>query len=100
MSNPVHPALEPIQAEVERVALQVTTGTSDCFVPAPKKDEVLSDLFVGLKRFSNTVRWKEFFLRKAQESDTETNTVSSDDDDHDTKGLSTNLKPSHPKAAP
>ena len=36
-------------------------------MPAPKKDTILSDLFVGLKRFSNAVRWKEFFLNQPKE---------------------------------
>ena len=98
MSNP-DPLLEYLRAEVERVVLGVTTETSDKFVPAPKKDEILADLLIGLKRFSNTVRWKEFFQLNPN-SNNQPNDPTDSDDDFDDVGLSTGLKPSSPTAAP
>ena len=31
---------------------------------APTREQILSDLIIGLKRFRNTVRWKWFFLEE------------------------------------
>ena len=46
---------------LEREVLRITSVTSDKFVYAPKKEQVISDLIIGLKRFRNSVRWKWFF---------------------------------------
>jgi hypothetical protein len=35
--------------------------TSEKFIPAPSQDQVLSDLLEGLRRFKETVRWKDHF---------------------------------------
>ena len=94
--------------------LNVTSETSDNFVPAPSKDSILSDLIIGLGRFRNTVRWKWFFTeekRKKNEklnSPLSQNTLNSEfsfnnynsenDTDHETedkeihKGLKSGLK--------
>ena len=85
-------------AEVEREVLQVMAGTSDRYVPAPKKDAVLSDLFIALKRFSNAVRWKEFFLlNRTKKPDENSDDDSEDDND---PGFSTNLRPQRRTYAP
>ena len=47
---------------VETEVLEITSGTLDNFVPAPTRNQVLSDLLIGLKIFRNSVRWKWFFL--------------------------------------
>ena len=49
---------------LKREVLNVTNETSDKFVFAPTKEQILSDLIIGLKRFRNTVRWKWFFLEE------------------------------------
>ena len=48
--------------KVEQEVLSLMSGTLGKFVPKPKKNEVMADLLIGLKRFRNTLRWKEFFL--------------------------------------
>ena len=35
--------------------------TSDKFIPEPTKDQITEDLLLGLKRFKNAARWKEFW---------------------------------------
>ena len=49
---------------LKREVLNVTNETSDKFVFAPTKEQILADLIIGLKRFRNTVRWKWFFLEE------------------------------------
>jgi hypothetical protein len=55
---------------------QVSTlvrATSEKYTPEPGKNDILSDAIIGLWRFSNSCRWKEFWrikkLEKARESD-------------------------------
>ena len=64
-------------SHIETVAQKVTSETSDEFVPPPNHNKAPSDLFVGLKRFKNQVRWKEFFLKKK-----ENNNCDGDDNDN------------------
>ena len=49
---------------LQREVLHVTNETSDKYVLAPNKNQILSDLLIGLKRFRNVVRWKFFFAEK------------------------------------
>ena len=51
MNNP------PIMEEV----LNITRDTSEKYIVQPNKRQLLADLLIGLKRFRNTTRWKEFF---------------------------------------
>ena len=37
---------------------------SDKYVLAPDRNQISSDLFIGLKRFRNAVRWKYFFAEE------------------------------------
>ena len=50
--------------EIGEEVQMVTSEISEKFVPVPKRDNSLGDLLVGLKRFRNVVRWKEFFLNQ------------------------------------
>jgi hypothetical protein len=45
-------------------------GTSEKYVPEPGKNDILSDdVIIGLQRFSNSCRWKEFWrLKKLEEA--------------------------------
>ena len=65
----------------------------DKYVPSPKKEAVLSDLFLSLKRFSIAVRWKEFFLRQAKDKDDQNLKQSDNNNNKDNEGLSTGLGP-------
>ena len=47
-----------IQSEVQ----SITSETSEKFVAEPSKADALSDLIIGLKRYKNTIRWKEYFM--------------------------------------
>ena len=50
-----------LQDEVQRLA----EGTSQKFVPAPHPNEVAMDLFEGLRRFKNALRWHYNFRHRA-----------------------------------
>ena len=49
---------------LRKEVLHVTSETSDKYVQAPDRSQILSDLLIGLKRFRNVVRWKWFFAEK------------------------------------
>ena len=49
---------------LRREVLHVTSETLDKYVLAPNRNQILSDLLIGLKRFRNVVRWKYFFAEK------------------------------------
>jgi hypothetical protein len=61
MINMLNP-LENLSNEV----LHLSSETSEKYVPAPHKGQVLQDLLIGIKRFKNTVRWKWFRIEKAR----------------------------------
>ena len=61
MINMLNP-LENLSNEV----LRLSSETSEKYVPAPHKGQVLQDLLIGIKRFKNTVRWKWFWIEKAR----------------------------------
>ncbi len=39
-------------------------GTSEKFVAEPSKEQIASDLLIGLKRFKESPRWKYFFMEE------------------------------------
>ena len=49
---------------IQREVLHVTSETLDKYLLAPNRNQILSDLLIGLKRFRNAVRWKYFFVEK------------------------------------
>ena len=53
--------------EIKNEVLLITSGISGKFVLAPKKDKVLGDVLIGLRRYRNSTRWKEFFLNNKDE---------------------------------
>jgi hypothetical protein len=61
MINMLNP-LENLSNEV----LRLSSETSEKYVPAPHKGQVLQDLLIGIKRFKNAVRWKWFWIEKAR----------------------------------
>ena len=49
---------------LRKEVIHVTSETSDKYVQAPDRSQILSDLLIGLNRFRNVVRWKCFFVEK------------------------------------
>jgi hypothetical protein len=96
MLNP----LENLSNEV----LCLSSETSEKYVPAPHKGQVLQDLLIGIKRFKNTVRWKWFWIEKARlenertlgnkgDGSTEIKEISEQEEPtHGAQGLGTGLK--------
>ena len=76
--------MENLLTEVQRMV----NGTSNKFVPAPQTEEILEDLLIGIKRFKNSARWKEFWRNKIQD-----NTPKEPGEFHQT-GYRTNLRKS------
>ena len=50
--------------DIEREVLKVTSGISEKFVSEPSKANALSDLMIGLKRYKNAIRRKQFLNTK------------------------------------
>ena len=46
-----------------------TSGISEKIVLLTNPDSLLINLLIGLKRFRNVVRWKEFFLNNLEEKE-------------------------------
>ena len=59
--NTRHTTNLSIQDEVQ----QLVEGTSSKFVPTPTPEMVAIDLFEGIRRYQNSVRWKEHWRKKA-----------------------------------
>jgi hypothetical protein len=93
---------------LEEKVLNLVGETSDKFIPAPTRDQVITDALEGLRRFKETVRWKDYFrTQKLQRLQQEREKLGlppldsqeplGDDDDtttdDDTGGLQTHLKP-------
>ena len=68
IANMVTP--QPNIFNIESEVLKVTSGISEKFVSEPSKAIALGDLTIGLKRFKNTIRWKEYFLINENEIET------------------------------
>ena len=54
---------QPDVYDIEREVLKVTSGISEKFVAEPNRASAFCDLIIGLKRYKNAIRWKDFFLR-------------------------------------
>jgi hypothetical protein len=53
--------------QLHEMIKRLVCGTSDKFVPQPSKDDILGDLLLGIRRFANDIRWKEFWMLKKAE---------------------------------
>ena len=62
-----HSTIKIEESEIESEVLAITSVTSEKFVAAPNKVNVIGDLLIGLKRFRNATRWKAFFHDKNKE---------------------------------
>ena len=47
----------------------MSSETSEKFVPAPDQSQVTGDLTIAIKRFRNSVRWKEFHRQRREEAE-------------------------------
>ena len=68
-----HSTINIEENDIESEVLAITSVTSEKFVAAPNKTNVISDLLIGLKRFRNATRWKAFFHDKKKEDNKEDN---------------------------
>ena len=72
MVTPQPFSIDVLEKELINVSKEVqstTRGISEKNIPLPNRDSLLSDLLIGLKRFRNVVRWKEFFLKNLAEKE-------------------------------
>ena len=80
--------LDPHQALKDQFQ-QLVSETSRRFVPQPSLEEVIADMGIMLKRFSNSCRWAEYFFRKEADA----GNSQPEDDNLNRKGLDTDVRP-------
>ena len=51
---------------LEKKVQHLINETSEKYAADPSRDQILSDLLIGTRRFSNSVRWKEFWMLEKQ----------------------------------
>ena len=62
----------PPKKSLEMKALRLSSETSEKYVIAPSRSSIQQDLLIGLKRFKNTCRWREFWILKTDDDDDST----------------------------
>ena len=67
--------------------------TSNKYVPAPSSRLIQADLLIGIHRFKNSVRWKEFWLKYEEGSETDSEGVMEEEEKYYEEGLNTKLRP-------
>ena len=72
--------------------LHLVNGTSNKHVPGLSCRLIQADLLIGIHQFKNSVRWKEFWLKYEEVSETDSEGVM-EEDKFDEEGLNTNLRP-------
>ena len=50
--------------KLSKEVLDLCSRTSDKFVPIVKKDDILKDILIMLKKFRTSARWREFFHKR------------------------------------
>lgn len=73
--------------------LHLVNGTSNKYVPAPSRRLIQADLLIGIRQFKNSVRWKEFWLKYEEGSETDSEGVMEEEEIYDEEGLNTKLRP-------
>ena len=73
--------------------LHLVNGTSNKYVPAPSRRLIQDDLLIGIRQFKNYVRWKEFWLKYEEGSETDSEGVMEEEEIYDEEGLNTKLRP-------
>ena len=82
MYNKMNPQIEAF--------LNLCNGTLTKYIPAPSLRSIQADLLIGLRQFKNSVRWKEFWVKRngvMEESSSE-----EEEKDFDKEGLGTQLR--------
>jgi GIY-YIG catalytic domain len=88
----IHQDLSSLEDEVRCLV----GGTSEKFVPQPNRDEIITDLVNGLRRFKDAVRWKDFHRLQQDEREKRLKIQAKiiiDEPMDDNDGLGTGLKP-------
>ena len=83
-----HPTMDHLREEV----LCLNKEISDKFVPEPTRTQITANLLIGLRRFKNSCRWKEFFRLK-ENSDNQSEEEEIELEMTKNEGLGTNVKP-------
>ena len=73
--------------------LHLVNGTSNKYVPAPSHRLFQTDLLIGIRQFKHSVRWKEFWLKYEEGSETDSEGVMEEEEIYDEEGLNTKLIP-------
>ena len=79
--------------------LGLNRSTSDKYVVEPDRKQIQSDLLIGLRRFKNTLRWREFWRiykqkkRKNMSNPEETNEKETTTDEKE--NFAVKLRPKH-----
>ena len=80
---------------LEKKVQHLINETSEKYAADPSRDQILSDLLIGTRRISNSVRWKEFWMLEKQrkkkiESESTTSSVANHTrGDDDSEGVLT-----------
>ena len=73
--------------------LHLVNGTSNKYAPAPSCRLIQADLLIGIHQFKNSVRWKEFWLKYEEGSETDSEGMMEEEEKFDEEGLNTKLRP-------
>ena len=72
--------------------LHLVNVTLNKYVPAPSCKLIQAELLIVIRQFKNSLRWKEFWLKYEEGSETDSKGVM-EEDKFDEEGISTNLRP-------
>ena len=75
--------------------LHLVNGTSNKYVPALSRRKIQAELLIGIRQFKHSVRWKEFWLKYKEGSETDSEGVMEEEEKIDEEGLNTNLRPKY-----
>ena len=73
--------------------LHLVNGTLNKYIPAPSHRLIQADLIIGIRQFKNSGRWKEFWLKYEEGSETDCEGVMEEEGKFDEEGLNTKLRP-------
>ena len=60
---------------ITEAVLHLVNGTLDKYIPALSRRLIQADLLIGIPQFKNSVRWKEFWLKYEEGSETDSEGV-------------------------
>ena len=77
---------------------QIVNRTSTEYFPEPSLRLIQAELLIGIRQFKHSVRWKEFWLKYKEWSETDSEGVMEKEEKIDEEGLNTNLRPEYKSA--